>query len=172
MTSASTRRRLGAGLSAVAIAASLGAAGCGGGGDNSSSKDYASALNTFCKTVEDGSKQVQSDATSVQGSAAKDPKTAIKKLGGVLGTFADTIDGGLGKFKQADVPSKYQDFNKNATAGIADLVGKLRSAAKSASTGNVQAITTLGNTLDGVKLPDLPKDLTKNAPACSRISAS
>jgi soluble cytochrome b562 len=163
-----TRTRAAAALTTIALAGGLGA--CGGGGDDSSKKDYQSALDSFCKSVESGSNKVQTDASSVQTTASSDPKAAIKKIGTVLGTFATTIDDALTKLKGADVPSDYQDFNDGAVKGVDELVTKVRAAAKAASTGNVQAVTQLGSTLNDIKLPDLPKELADKAPSCSRIS--
>lgn len=168
MTRRLPRRRTAAALSCVALAGGLGA--CGGGDDGGSKKDYQAALNTFCKSVEDGSKKVQTDAVAVQGTAAKDPKAAIKKIGGVLGTFATTIDGALTKLKSADVPSDYKSFNDGAVKGVTELVTKVQAAAKAAGTGDIQAVTSLGTTLGNIKLPDLPKELADKAPSCSRIS--
>lgn len=163
-----TKMRASAALACVALAGGLGA--CGGGGSDSSKSDYQAALNQFCKSVETGSNKVQTDASSVQTTAASDPKAAIKKIGTVLGTFATTIDDALTKLKAADVPSDYKDFNQGAVSGVDELVTKVRAAAKAASTGDVQAVTQLGSTLNDIKLPDLPKELADKAPSCSRIS--
>jgi hypothetical protein len=163
-----TRRGSAVALSCVALAGGLTA--CGGGDDGGSKKDYQSALDTFCKSVETGSKKVQTDAVAVQGTASQDPKAAIKKIGGVLGNFATTIDGALTKLKSADVPSDYKDFNDGAVKGVTELVTKVQAAAKAAGTGDIKAVTSLGTTLGDIKLPDLPKELADKAPSCSRIS--
>jgi hypothetical protein len=164
-------RRLGAGLACLALIGGLGACGSSGG-SSASKKDYQAALDSFCKAVETGSNKVQTDASSVQTSAATNPQDAIKKIGGVLSTFATTINTALGKLKSADVPSDYSKFNGQAVKGIGELVTKVKAAADAAATGNAAAVSKLGATLGNIKLPGLPKELADKAPSCSRISTT
>ena len=162
--------RLRLALPCAAVAASLAVAGCGGGDKGASKSDYQGALNGFCSAVESGATKVQTDSAAVTSSAAKDPNAAVEKLGDILATFAQTIDGGLDKLKKADVPDDYKSFNDQAVKGVDQLVSQVESAAKQARAGKVQAVTKLGSALEDIKLPDLPKDLSDKSAACKRIS--
>jgi len=172
MTSSQLRRgRTLAG--ALAAAAALAVAGCGGGGDGgggSSKKDFEAATNSFCQAVTQAAQQVQKDATSLQGSASKDPKKAVRQLSGALGTFAQPTRTALDKFRAADAPDQYADFHDQVVKGFGTVVSKLQEAATAAKSGNVQAISALGRSLNGIKLPDPPKEIKDNAPACRDIA--
>lgn len=169
MTTALMRGRIGAGLACLALTGGL--AACGGGNDDGTKKDYQAAINTFCKTVETGANKVQTDVTAAQGAAASDPTKIFAKIGGALDSFATSVDGGLSRFKKADVPGEYKDFNNQAVSGISSLVSKLRDAAKAATAGDAAALTKFSQTLGNVKFPKLPADLAKGAPSCGRISS-
>jgi hypothetical protein len=166
----SLHRRAGA---AAAVAA-LAIAGCGGGdggsGGGGDKAAFESATNTFCKSVTTAAQQVQKDATSLQGSAAKDPKKAVQQLSGALEKFASSTSSALDRFRAAKAPSDYADFHDKAVKGFDTVVSKLRDAAKAAKSGNVQAISALGTSLNGISLPDPPKSLKDKAPACADIA--
>lgn len=162
---ARSKTRTVASVSILTIA--LGAAGCGGG---SSDKGYYSSMDTFCSSVKSASNQVKSDATKLQTNIAKDPKKAIQGFATTLDTFATATNTALGKLKAAKVPSKYSDFTSKAIAAFTGVVAQLHSAAKGARSGSVKALSTLGASLNSVKLPDLPKDIQKNARSCAAIS--
>ena len=147
------------------------AAGCGGGGGGASKGDYQSSLNTFCTDVKGAATQVQTDATKLQSNVGSDPKKAIAGFGTTLQTFADTTRTALGKLQKTGVPSDYKTFNDKAVKAFNGVITKLDAAAKGAKSGNIQALSSLGTDLNSVKLPDLPKDLAKNAKACGDITS-
>jgi hypothetical protein len=149
------------------LGAGLGA--CGGGGDDGKKTGYERALNRFCSAMEQGTSKVQTDAAAVQSAGTQTPSQAVKRIGGVLGTFATTMDGALTKLKAVDVPGTYKTFNADVVKGVGDLVTKLRAAAKQAEAGNVKGVQALSSSLTN-KLPGLPAELAKNAPACGRIT--
>jgi hypothetical protein len=161
-----TLSRAAAALACVVIGAGLSACG---GGDDGKKADYQKALDRFCGAMEQGTKKVQTDAAAVQASGAKSATDAVKRIGGVLGTFAGTMDGALTKLKAVDVPGDYKDFNGEVVKGVDDLVAKLRSAAKQAEAGDVKGVQALSSSLTN-KLPGLPTELADKAPACGRIT--
>lgn len=155
----------------TALTIALGAAGCGGGGGSSSAdKDYYSSMNAFCGSVKTAANNVKNDATKLQTNIAKDPKKAIQGFATTLDNFATATNTALVKLKAAKVPSKYSDFTTKAITAFTGVVAKLHSAAKGARSGSVAALSTLGTSLNSVKLPDLPKDIQKNAKSCAAIS--
>lgn len=151
-------------------------AGCGGGdsggggGGDSTTKGYYGAIDTFCTSVKSAANQVKTDATKLQANIASDPKQAIKSFATTLDTFANATNAALTKFKAAEVPSKYKSFTDQAVAAFGGVVTKLHAAAKGAKSGSVSAVNNLGADLDAIKLPDLPKDVQKNAKSCAAIS--
>jgi hypothetical protein len=160
---------------AVAAVAALAIAGCGGGDDNGGGGGgdkaaFESATNSFCQSITTAAQQVQKDATSLQGSAAKDPKKAVQALSGALDKFASSTSTALDKFRAAKAPGDYADFHDKAVKGFDTVVSKLRDAAKAAKTGNVQAISALGTSLNGISLPEPPQSLKDKAPACKDIA--
>jgi hypothetical protein len=159
-----------ASLIAAAVLA-LGPAGCGGGGDGSSKKDYQATVNGFCTDVKAAAGKVQADATKLQASAVKDPQKAVKGFGTTLSTFADSTQAAVDKLRKADVPKDYATFNDRAVQAFGGVVDKLRAAAKGAKGGDVAALSGLGSALNSIKLPDLPPDIAKNAKACADISS-
>jgi len=159
-------------IGAIVLTAALAVSGCGGGGDDSTTKGYYSAINTFCTSVKSAANQVKTDATKLQTNVASDPKKAIKSFATTLDTFANATNAALTKFKSAEVPSKYKNFTTQAVAAFSGVVAKLHTAANGAKTGSVKAVNNLGTDLDSIKLPNLPKDVQKNAKACADISGS
>jgi hypothetical protein len=154
---------------AAVCCAVLGAGLVACGGDDGKKAGYEHALNRFCSAMEQGTNKVQSDAAKVQSGGAQTPGQAVKQIGGVLTTFAGTMDGALTKLKAVDVPGDYKTFNADVVKGVGDLVGKLRAAATQAAAGNVKGVQALSSSLTN-KLPGLPSELAKNAPACGRIT--
>jgi hypothetical protein len=142
--------------------------GCGGD-DGGNKAAYEQALNTFCSAMEKGTAKVQSDSTKLQSSGANDPRALVRGSGGVLGTFATTMDRAVAKLRATDVPGSYKKFNDDVVAGVSDLVAKLREASKQAAAGDVRGVQALSSSLKG-KLPGLPPALAKKAPACGSIS--
>jgi hypothetical protein len=163
-----TSRRAAAALACVVLGAGLGA--CGGDDGDDGKADYQRALNGFCRSMEDGTKAVQTGAAEVQSASASDPKSAVKSIGTVLETFASTMNGALTKLKAADVPSDYEKFHGDAVKGVGQLVTKVQDVAKAALAGDTDAVLKLGGNLTAVKLPNLPGDLAEKTPACGRIS--
>jgi len=163
-----TSSRAAAALACVALGAGLGA--CGGDDGDDAKADYQRVLNGFCRSMEDGTKAVQSGAAEVQSSGASNPKTAVKRIGTVLDGFAKTMDGALTKLKAADVPGDYEKFHDDAVKGVGQLVTKVQDVAKAAVAGDTDAVLKLGSNLTAVKLPNLPGDLAAKTPACGRIS--
>jgi hypothetical protein len=157
--------RAAAALCCAVLGAGLGACG----GDDGSKAGYERALNSFCTAMEKGTVKVQSDSAALQSSGTTDPSKLVKGIGGVLGTFATTMERAVTKLDDVEVPGAYKNFNGDVVKGVDDLVGKLRAAAKQASSGDVRGVQALSSSLKG-KLPGLPKDLAKHAPACGRIS--
>jgi hypothetical protein len=168
-----SRRRAHGGLACLLAVGCLGvgAQGCGGGSDGPSKKDYQGTINGFCTDVKAAAGRVSSDAAKLQSSAAKDPQQAVKGFGTTLQTFADSTQTALDKLRKADVPDQYRSFNDKAVAAFGGVVAKLRAAAKGAKAGDLSALSSLGTDLGAVKLPDLPKDIAKNAKACADISS-
>lgn len=161
-------------VGAIALTVALGVAGCGGGGggDDSSTKDYYASINTFCTSVKNAANNVKTDATKLQTNIAADPKKAIQGFATTLDNFASATETALNKFKTAKVPGTYKDFTEKAITAFSGVVVKLRSAATGAKSGSVKALSNLGTDLDSVKLPDLPKDVEKNAKECAAISGN
>jgi hypothetical protein len=157
--------RAAAALCCVALGVGLGACG----GDDDKKAGYERALNSFCSAMEKGTAKVQSDSAELQSSGSPNASELVKGIGGVLGTFATTMDRAVTTLRGVDVPGDYKDFNKDVVNGVDDLVGKLREASKQAAKGDVRGVQALSSSLKG-KLPGLPKDLAKKAPACGRIS--
>lgn len=157
------------GLVLVLLIAGCGGGDSGGSGD-SSANGYYSAIDTFCTSVKSAANQVKTDATKLQANIASDPKQAIKSFATTLDTFANATNAALTKFKAAEVPSKYKSFTDQAVAAFGGVVTKLHAAAKGAKSGSVSAVNNLGADLDAIKLPDLPKDVQKNAKSCAAIS--
>ncbi|HEX6390139.1 MAG TPA: hypothetical protein VFZ89_11840 [Solirubrobacteraceae bacterium] len=156
-------RAAAAGLCCVALFT-----GCGGD-DDGDKAGYERALNTFCSAMEKGTAKVQADSAKLQSGGSRDPRQLVKGIGGVLGTFATTMERAVTKLRDVDVPGDYERFNTDVVNGVNDLVGKLREAAKQARAGDVRGVQALSSSLKG-ELPGLPTDLAKKAPACGRIS--
>lgn len=151
-------------LAATAIV--LAACGGGGGGGSSAAKaNYADALNRFCTSFKGG-------VAKVQAATSRIPRHATRQQ--ALGTFASAIDDyakairqGLKQLDDATPPSDYRSFNDGTVKGFTAAAGRLQQDAAKARDGNVQVLSSIGQELNGIAVPDTPKDLATAASACS-----
>ena len=168
----STRRtRAGVGWRLALAVAGLGA-GCGGGSsDGPSKKDYQASINTFCTDVKAAAGKVVDGRREAAGQRHEEPDSRRSRgFGTTLETFADSTQTALDRLRKAGVPKDYESFNGKAVTAFDGVIAKLHAAATGAKQGNLTALSSLGTDLGSVKLPDLPKDISKNAKACADIS--
>jgi hypothetical protein len=151
-------------LAAFAVLAVVLAA-CGGGGSSAAKANYASALNRFCTSFKGG-------VAKVQAATSRIPRHATRQQ--ALGTFASAIDAyakairqGVQQLDEATPPSDYKSFNDGTVKGFTAAAGRLEQDAAKARDGNVQVLSNVGQDLEGIDVPDTPKDLQQAANACS-----
>jgi soluble cytochrome b562 len=170
---AAVRMRSSAACLAAAAALGLGACGASDGGGGNTS-DYKASLNTFCGSVDQAQKSVQSSIQKIQSDpkSARDPQSAIRGFGTALGGFGTDLHAALDKLKGAKPPEKYAKFHDGAVTAIGQLAGKVDEAAKATKSGNVQALSSFGSDVNKIKVPDVPKDLKQGVPKCDSLSTS
>jgi len=180
-TNLSARFRTGALI--LGASATVGLSACGG--DDSSKKDYQSALNTFCGNLLTKQKSLETDVQSAASGAGSDPAKAADALGNVLSEYGTTLKSEIGTLGKADVPGDYEDFNDKLTKGINDVATiasstadklkkiDLSGIAKGDTSGLTELQTALtdlskqSNPLENLKAP---KELKDNAPKCDELS--
>ncbi len=153
-----TLARVAAGLCCAALLA-----GCGGGGKDDTA-GYERALNSFCSAMENGAEKVASDSQRLT-TTVQDKRARLRGVGGVLGTFATTMQRAVARLRTVDVPSDYEKLNGDIVDGVGGYVSKLREASRQAASGNARKVQALSSSLKN-ELPVIPKALADKTPAC------
>jgi hypothetical protein len=144
-------------------------AGCGGSSSDDAAADrartaYAKQVDAYCSDVRSATEDFQRAADSLRASTT--PSTVARRFGDALEDLADGFADGTADLRGAKPPEAYADFNAQAVRALREATTRLRSVARSARSGDADALSAVGSQLGDLRVPDAPEQLLRDAPSC------